>query len=92
MALSLGVSVGSEITIGPVNRLKVLDIIGGTQVKIEVGGNQFLIDDQERQEVLPEVFVSCGLSAPTRGTHTSRLAFEAPRSIKIDRVKAKHHA
>lgn len=92
MALSLGVSIGSEITLGPDNVLKVLDIVGGTQVKVQInGGKVFDIDDSERQEVLPDVFVSCGLSTTSRGAKTSRLAFEAPLSVKIDRPKAKKH-
>lgn len=86
MALSLGVSVGSMITIGT-NALHVLDIEDGTKIKIQINADaEYTINDQERQEVLPDVFISCGVSSPTRGHRTSRLAIEAPRSIQIDRA------
>lgn len=90
MALSLGVSKGSEIVVGLSDReetIQVLDVECGTRVAIKVMGKRLEIDDQERVEVLPEVFVSCGLSNPHRGSRTSRLAFEAPRRIKINRVR-----
>lgn len=87
MALSLGVAVGNKISVGQ-SLIRVDQIDEGTKVHITVDDkSSFIIDDSERQEILPNVFVSCGLSSASRGGNFSRLAFEAPFHIKINRIK-----
>lgn len=58
--------------------LVVRDVLSATTVRVEFGGRDVLVTDQQREELMPQVFVSCGVSG--------RLAFEAPRSIRIERV------
>lgn len=86
MALSIGVSVGSQIRIGR-HKLKVEDAIRGKMIAVRVDGKPYTITDQCSVEVAPEVFVSYG--AP-RGKGASfnglRLALEAPTSMKIVRM------
>jgi sRNA-binding carbon storage regulator CsrA len=89
MALSLGVAAGSKIIIGD-SLLKVLSIEDGLTITLDVDGTRYVVNDQERTEILPNVFVSCGQTMPSRtgsSQKTSRLAIEAPRAIQIDRVK-----
>lgn len=87
MALSIGVTAGSQIRIGK-SVLKVVDITSGL-ITVKVGnGPLHVLSDKERAEVLPNVFVFVG---DMRGRNTgSRLAFEAPRSVPITRVEGVH--
>lgn len=90
MALSLGVSGGSKIDISLADQvvtIKVDRIHSASHLTLIVKGRKVEIDDKERVEILPEVFVSCGLSQPTRGNRSTRIAFEAPIEIGINRVK-----
>lgn len=83
MALSLGVSVGSEIEVGN-NVVKIKAIPSPSLILLSVdGGDAILVSDQSRQEILPSVYVFVG--TPESGVN--RLAFEADRSIKIMRRK-----
>jgi phage gp45-like len=86
MALSIGVTEGSRITVGK-SMLTVLGITNGTHVSINYAGKQHLITIDERTEVEPNVFISCG-GRDTKYAHYSRLAFEADRAIPIKRVPA----
>jgi hypothetical protein len=72
------------------HELLVESVPKATLVQVLFQGKQHLISDEERVEVYPQVFVSCGLSDERKHDHTSRLAFEAPRSIEIYRVGHKH--
>lgn len=87
MALSIGVSENSKIRVGN-QLLRVSQIQDSRHIAINYGGKRYLITDAERTEVEKDVYISCGLP-PSRlaGPSMSRLAFEAPRSIKISRVK-----
>jgi hypothetical protein len=85
MALSLEVLAGSEIKIGK-SVLRVLEVIHGTVVNVMVGDRKFVITEEERTEVLPEVFVSCGVKPGWNKDERSRLAFEAPIDIRINRL------
>lgn len=90
MALSLGVTKGSKVEITLADRVEVIQvksIDSATQLMLVVEGKAVAINDKERVEILPQVFVSCGLSRPARGNRSTRLAFEAPLEIKINRVK-----
>jgi hypothetical protein len=87
-ALSLGVQAGSKIKIGK-SVLSVLQVLNtGLQVRVFVRGRFYTISDDERVEVLPNVFIFCGVSAG-RGwnmPNKSKLAIEAPTDILIDRL------
>jgi membrane protease subunit (stomatin/prohibitin family) len=88
MALSLGVQAGSRLKIGStmLQVLKILD--GGRAISIKVNDHTYEVGNQRKIEVLPSVFVFCGVvggwSSPTK----SKLALDAPRSIQIARVDA----
>jgi hypothetical protein len=88
--LSLGVQAGSHIAITTCpDMLVVTDIIdNGLQGKFELGSQTFVVSDEERVEVWPEVFVFCGISKGMDWhlKNKSKLAFEAPLDIRINRA------
>jgi hypothetical protein len=87
MALSLGVKNGSQIKVGTTT-LRVRKVSNnGKSILIQVVNRRFLVNDQDRTEILPDIFVFCGVTGDRAGERRSRIAFEAPRSIRIDRVK-----
>lgn len=85
MALSIGISQGTKIVVDK-DILTVEDIPKATHVVVNYKGRQYVVTDEERIEIHPNVFVSCGLSDERKHDHNSRLAFEAPRAIFIERV------
>lgn len=91
MALSLGVTDGSKIRVGS-DIVEVVSVVGTAHIQVRVGGQNHLITDCERTEILPGVFVSCGRNDDRQfgGASFSRLAFEAPRSIEIKRIGGSH--
>lgn len=89
MGLSLGVRAGSKILIGAqeVNVLKV------SQTEVEVETFDLIrtrrvvkLTEQERVELFPEVFCSVGKVDLQAGNSYTRLVFEAPRTIAIERT------
>jgi hypothetical protein len=87
LALSIGVTRGSRIRVGQ-SMVKVEEIVQDVAVTLSVdGGKKFMITDSERTQIIPEVFVQLGLNHRSSGTNSSRLAFEAPFSIKINRIR-----
>jgi hypothetical protein len=79
MALSIGISVGSQITVGD-HQVRVKELSPPNLIVITIDGKEDkMISDKERTEIVPEVFVSTGGAQ-------NRLAFEAPKSIRIKRV------
>lgn len=92
MALVLGCKLGSGIRIGTVDgttMVTVSTIDPELEVQLEVTDRLFKITDQERTEIMPDVFVSLGSGSSTKGDRYCRLVFEAPRSIRIERVDQK---
>lgn len=87
MALSIGVKAGRKICIGGTHMLCVREILAPNQVRITFDDKEMLVTDLERTELMAEVFVSCGLSDSQPGSQYTRLAFEAPRVIRIERVR-----
>lgn len=93
MPLSLGVKKGSKIKVDQ-SMVEVVDVVSLSEIRINVSNGmlrqikQHTITNEERTEILPEVFVSAGrddgADHSTKGY--TRLAFEAPRRIKINRV------
>jgi hypothetical protein len=88
MALSLGIHQGMKIQIGPDFVTTIVEIARGSAIRV-TGQNQkeFLITDKQRTEVFPEVYMSYG--SPTADLHDfrgTRLAIDAPRSMKITRI------
>jgi hypothetical protein len=87
MALSIGVSKGSKIQVGK-NLMRVLEVQDSRHVSIMYGNTRHLITDTERTEVEPGVFLSCGIKQDKETMmNSSRIAFEAPRSVIINRVR-----
>lgn len=85
MAWSTGVKRGDKIKVAGTLVL-VKEVLPGKAVVIVVGADEHIITDQERVQIIPSVFVSLG-KIPVNGANSgSRLAFEAPRSIKLQRV------
>jgi hypothetical protein len=88
MALSIGVSAGSKIKVG--KSMVAVQEANRRMVTLKVdGGPTQIITEAERTEILPQVYVFIGVG-PDSGMN-SRLAFEAPRSIQIDRVRHALH-
>lgn len=89
MALSLGARRGFKWSIGR-DILRVKEIVDAHTIIVTVNKNKdYTITDMERTEVLPNVFVQCGVGEGVFVQEgNSRLAIEAPRDILIERVKA----
>jgi hypothetical protein len=95
MALSIGVHRGMRIKVGA-EMLRVTDVQQeGREVRLEIGDRQYTISDKQRTEIAPSVFVFCGVYDGIITNWTtdegdkvlhSRLAFEAPRAIRINRM------
>lgn len=85
MALSLGVKRGKRILVGG-RELVVRSVLAANSVLVSFEGREILVTDMQREELMPGVFVSCGLSLKAADNQYSRLAFEAPRSVRIERV------
>lgn len=90
MALVIGVTKGSRIRVDD-SMLTVLQIMSDSAVLLHIAdGNldkEFLVTEEERTEVIEDVFVSLGRDHNSSGTNSSRLAFEAPLSIRINRLR-----
>lgn len=86
MALSLGVGIGSKIDIGGVIA-EVKDIVPQEYVELIIFGRPYIITSYERVEVIPDVFISLGNVTKYNTSKFSRIAIEAPKDIKIVRVK-----
>jgi hypothetical protein len=84
MALSLEVTQGSKIKIGQ-HMLEVGEITKGTHITATYKGQTHLITTEERTELEDGVFVSCGSKPQKHHEKRTRLAFEAPRNVKINR-------
>jgi hypothetical protein len=79
IALSIGVSVGSKIDVGG-HILQVKALVHPNVVVITVDrGEEILISEGKTVEILPEVRVQSGVGG-------NRLAFHAPKAIRISRV------
>jgi hypothetical protein len=87
MALSLGVKRGARILIGG-QLLIVKSILAANKILIQFGDKDALVTDLQRTELMPDAYVSAG--QPDDGEDTppvyTRLAFEAPRAIRIERI------
>jgi len=89
MALTLGIHKNSTIYFGdvPVRILRVdgyksADLVVGSVAGI--GVRSYTVYDDKATEILPKVFVSCGLPRPQEGVvPLPRLVIEAPHSMVI---------
>jgi sRNA-binding carbon storage regulator CsrA len=81
MALSLGIKVGSKIQVGD-HEVLIKDLTPPSFIVVSVdGGNDIVVSERSRLEILPNVFVF------SAGENSNRLVFEAPREVLISRVK-----
>ena len=68
--------------------LTVEDVLGVDEILIDVAGQKFKVTNLEKVQVAPNVFVSSGRDE--KGEHATgsytRLCFEAPLSVNINRV------
>jgi hypothetical protein len=87
MALSLGVSRGDRIDVGG-HILEVKEVWGFVEMVIRVsldGAPAVVVIEQSPLELIPGVSVFVG-RGKTQSKGSYRLAFEAPLSIRINRV------
>jgi hypothetical protein len=91
MALAIGVKKGSRLSVGDIG-LEVLEVQGlKALVRLHPrAGGDIEVDDQERQQLIPQVFVSTAKSRNNDGR--TRLVFEAPESIRILREEEHAHS
>jgi fructose-specific component phosphotransferase system IIB-like protein len=88
MALSIGVKKGSKIKIGVSEQvLLVTEVLPDNRLRLTFAGSEHVISDQERTTIAPDVHLSTGKADPRPSTHYRRIAFEAPRAIRIERVQ-----
>lgn len=88
MALSIGVSTGSRISLGN-HVLKVEDVVNPTTIVVSVdGGKEVTVTDQQQTEVAPNVHVFAGVGGRDKGGSGTRLAFNAPKEIEIRRLES----
>ena len=87
MALSIGVLCGDRIDIdGHILEVKHASELAGMVVIVSVdGAPSVVLNEQSNVELIPGVKVFVG-RGKTQSKGTYRLAFEAPRSIRINRV------
>ena len=84
MALSIGVSTGSRIDVAG-HLVEVKSIQDPNLIVITVdGGTPIVLQEQQRQEILPGVFVFSGVGEQGGA---NRIAFEAPQAIRISRLE-----
>ena len=84
MALSIDVSVGSRIGLdGHLLQVKALRHPNLIVLSVDKG-KDVMISDRESTEILPTVFVFSGAAAHGEG---NRLAFNAPKAIRISRIE-----
>lgn len=83
MPLSIGVSRGTIIYVDE-NVVEVTSIVSSCNIFVSVNGAKPIsITDQKTSQILPEVFVQTGGSG--KSYSRDRLAFSAPKHIKIGR-------
>ncbi|QIN95300.1 hypothetical protein DLP3_137 [Stenotrophomonas phage vB_SmaS_DLP_3] len=68
--------------------MTVVQVDGTEKIVVEYNGNTLNLTDKERIKLEEGVFVSCGLSNGKGLDFYGRLAFEAPRSVRIERIQA----
>ncbi len=87
LALSIGVSVGSKIEIGG-HILEVKSLAYPNLILVSVDHQpDLVISDFDSKEILPDVMVQVGVG---QGGGGNRLAFTAPRHIRISRIEDHH--
>jgi hypothetical protein len=89
MALSLGVRGGKKVRFivkGKSHIMTVLEVVSPSNVRVAFDGREILITDLERAKLMDNVFVSCGKEEDSIKEGYTRLAFEAPREIRIERI------
>jgi hypothetical protein len=78
--LSIGVSVGSRIDVGG-HQVKVKSLTHPNIIVVTVdNGPELVISEDKTVEILPDVKVQSGIGG-------NRLAFHAPRRIRISRME-----
>lgn len=66
--------------------LEVLSVDDFDSIQISYKGESHTVSDKQRLRLESDVFVSCGLSNGKGMDEYGRLAFEAPRSVRIERL------
>lgn len=84
MSLILGVHRGDILMFGD-EPVEVLDFIGHSEAYLNVRGGQKVVTDRKATEIMPGVYVSCGLPKIARegGVALPRLVIDAPRGLLI---------
>lgn len=92
MSLILGVSKGEKIFLNEV----VMDVLSTSEdmkhIEVSIAGNSYTLNDKSFIEVYPEVFAAVGKPRYETSDTLTRIAIDAPRSMKILRSSNKNHA
>lgn len=84
MALSIGAGAGDRIRVGE-DILHVREVHPSTIVICKNDDAPVLITEDAKVDIIRSVFIFKGIS-PASTKVSSRLAFEAPKSIRIERI------
>jgi hypothetical protein len=87
MALSIGVSVGSKVDVGG-HVVQVKTLVRPNKIVVTVDNGAEIVINESRTQILPTVFVFVGIGQVQQQKKQggNRLAFEAPKSIRISRI------
>lgn len=92
MSLILGVFKGEKIFLNEV----VMDILSTSEdmdsIDISIADTKYTLNNHSFLEVYPDVFAAVGKSRHTSSDTLTRIAIDAPRSMKILRSSNKNHA
>lgn len=92
MSLILGVTKGEKIYLNDI----IMDINDTSEdmrnISINIGGKSFDLTDGAFIEVYPEIFAAVGKPKYETNSTLTRIAIDAPRSVKILRSSNRNHA
>jgi len=90
MSLVLGVSKGDKIFLNNM----VLNIVNASisAIDVELNGETYSLDDVSFKEIFTDVFAAVGKPRYECSKTVSRIAIDAPRSVKILRESNRNHA
>ena len=92
MSLILGVSKGEKIYLNDI----VMDVnetsVDMREISISIDGKDFNLTDGAFIEVYPDIFAAVGKPKYETDATLTRIAIDAPRSVKILRSSNRNHA
>ena len=92
MSLILGVSKGEKIYLNDIIMNVNETSEDMREINISIEGNTFTLTDDEFIEVYPDIFAAVGKPKYETADTLTRIAIDAPRSVKILRSSNRNHA